>query len=120
MKNCCVSIPKKHVVKFVRNQAICTATQQVIADPILSNFTSFALLYAVANKKKHIVNQKFERLLCHKKIIHNARTLPIVIAGSFVNTNNVFVMKSLDVNFPMQHDINHGITFVLKIVTMFV
>ena len=130
--NCRVTIPKRHIIKigreYTQNQAILTVTQQVIADPVMTNFTSVALSYMFTNKK-HIINQNFDKVLCHKRMFDSAKKLPIAIAGSVVDAHSDFIMNSVDdamdhVNFTTHHEIIHnimnGVIFVLKIASTFV
>ncbi|APC25827.1 Zn metallopeptidase [Only Syngen Nebraska virus 5] len=127
--NCRVTIPKRHIVKFTReytqNQAIFTVTQQVVADPIMTSFTSVALSYMITNKK-NIINQKFEKVLCRKKVINSAKALSVSIVASVVDAHNDLIMSSVDdvvdnVNFTTHHEIIHnimnGVFFVLKFVS---
>lgn len=130
--NCRVTIPKRHIVKITReytqNQAILTATQQVISDPVMTNLTSFALSYMFVNKK-NIINKNFEKVLCHKRLVNSAKKLPIAIAGSVIDANNDLIMSSMDeamdhVNLTTHHEIIHnfmnGVFFVLKCASIFV
>jgi len=130
--NCRVTIPKRHIMKITReytqNQAIFIVTQQVVADPIMTNFTSVALSH-MFNNKKNIINQKFDKVLCKKKLFDSAKKLPIAIAGSVVDANNDFIMSSMDdamehVNLTTHHEIIHnimnGVFFVLKIASTFI
>jgi len=118
------TIPKRHIVNYVQNQLIGTVTHQIIRVPILNDFTSYALAYTIANAK-HIVNQKFDKVLCRKKITKSATTLPVAIAGSVVDTNHDIIINNVDdminhVN-PSYHEIIHDLIkstlFMLKFVS---
>lgn len=128
----CAKIPKRHIMKITReyahNQAIGIVTQHVVADPILMNFTSVALSH-LFNNKKHIINQKFDKVLCHKRMFNSAKKLPLAVACSVVDANNDFIMSSMDdamdhVNFTTHHEITHeiinGVFFVLKFLSILV
>ncbi|ABU44271.1 hypothetical protein FK949_gp224 [Paramecium bursaria Chlorella virus NYs1] len=109
--------------KIIRNQVICMATQQVVVDPILSSLTSFVLAYAIS-KKNHLMQRRFDKLVCHKKIIHTAKTLPLSIGTSFVDTNNDHIQDMIVTNLHTHHEITHevvhGIMFLLKIISVVV
>jgi len=123
------TIPNRQIVKIVRecaqNQLIGAVTRQMIRDPILNDFTSFALTYMVKNNK-NIINQKFEKVLCRKKVINSAKALSVSIVASVVDAHSDLILNSVDdvvdnVNFTTHHEIIHnimnGVFFVLKFVS---